>query len=122
MRAFLITVTLIVAYLFGAISFPAPTIAQDSATVPCSKAKCEEIDLFNRVVELRNLEDDDLKAIEQSYLRDHPVNGLVAADRLANLDKAITKAEAVEAIYRHAALIARERALAYRQMREIEKK
>jgi len=114
MKAFLITLTL--AALLGV----AP--AQEPATVPCSKAKCEEIRLYNRAVELRNEEDEKLKLIEQSLLTNHPTEGLVAAERIAALDAAIKDEEAVEQLYRQAATLIHERAHAHRLMREVETK
>lgn len=113
LRAIFITITLV------ALISLAP--AQESVRVPCVQDKCEAINLFNKIVALRNAEDDGLKQIEQSLIHDPP-GFTVALDRQANLDKLIKQADAVEALYKDAAAKAHQRAATYRRMLEIERK
>jgi hypothetical protein len=123
MKRLIITIAIIVLSFCSALGLTSAMIAQqETATVPCPKEKCEALTLFNRAIELRNAEDDDLKQLEQSYLTSHPSLGTQAADRIKTLTALIEKADRVEAIYKDAARMTHERGQVYRRMLAIETK
>lgn len=113
MKAILITITIALLITVSP--------AQDQVTVPCVKDKCAQLELFNKIIDLRNREDDDLKQLEQSLIHEPP-GYVVSLDRQATVAELIKKGEAAEALYKDALDLARQRTAAYRKMLNLEQK
>jgi hypothetical protein len=120
MKALLLTITISAFVVFTTIGVKSMP-AQESVSVPCIKEKCQALLLFNKIIEIRNREDEDLKKIEQSLIHDPP-GYTVALDRQADIEGAIKKAVAVESLYKDAGQHAHERAAACRKLLLIEQK